>query len=86
MLFYASAPPLDEALLDQLAANPEAERLVLDLHRLGRIDYTGALSLRGVVKEARAAGLAVEVVGVPEQTRQTLIPIWEEALEGEPEG
>ncbi len=86
VLFYASAPPLDEALLDQLAANPEAERLVLDLHRLGRIDYTGALSLRGVVKEARAAGLAVEVVGVPEQTRQTLIPIWEEALEGEPEG
>ena len=80
VLFYASAPPLNETLLDQLAANPDAERLIIDLEKLGRIDYTGALSLRQVVEEARSAGLKVEVVGVPDQTRRTLPPIWEEAL------
>ena len=80
VLFYASAPPLNESLIDQLAANPEAERLIIDLQKLGRIDYTGALALRQVVEEARQAGLQVEVVGVPAQTRKTLPPIWEEAL------
>jgi SulP family sulfate permease len=80
VLFYASAPPLNEALLDQLAAHPDTERLVIDLQKLGRIDYTGALSLRQVVEEARLAGLEVEVVGVPAQTRKTLPPIWEAAL------
>lgn len=81
VLFYASAPPLYEALVDQLAANPEADRLVIDLRKLGRIDYTGALAIKQVVEEARRAGLDVEVVGVPAQTRETLPPIWEEALE-----
>jgi SulP family sulfate permease len=80
VLFYASAPPLNETLIDLLAANPDAVRLVIDLQKLGRIDYTGALALRGVVDEARQGGLEVEVVGVPDQTRKTLPPIWEEAL------
>lgn len=80
VLFYASAPPLNETLIDELASHPEAERLVIDLQKLGRIDYTGALSLKQVVEEARLAGLTVEVVGVPDQTRDTLPPIWEAAL------
>jgi SulP family sulfate permease len=80
VLFYASAPPLNETLLDQLATHPDAGKLVIDLRRLGRIDYTGALSLRQVVEEAVAAGLEVRVIGVPAQTRKTLPPIWEEAI------
>jgi SulP family sulfate permease len=80
VLFYASAPPLNETLIDQLAAHPDADRLVISLRRLGRIDYTGALALRQVVEEAIAAGLKVSVVGVPPQTRKTLPPIWEAAI------
>jgi SulP family sulfate permease len=57
-------------LLDALAAHPDADRLVVDLARLGRIDTTGALVLRSVLDQARTAGLAADVEGIPPQSQQ----------------
>lgn len=65
VLFFGSAPQLDDALVAELAAHPEARRLVLDLRHLGRIDYAGALVVRRVAEEADQAGLAVEIRGLP---------------------
>ncbi len=72
VLFFASAPRLGAALNAELAEHPETERLVLDLHQLGRIDYTGALALKSVADDARSAGLVVEFIGIPPQTRAVL--------------
>jgi SulP family sulfate permease len=72
VLFFASAPPLDNALIEQLARHPEAKRLVIDLKRLGRIDYTGALALKSVTEEARQADITVEITDLPTQSRKLL--------------
>lgn len=72
VLFFGSAPTLEEALVDALALHPNASRLVLDLEQLGRIDYTGALALRSVAEEAERAQLGVDIVGVPPQARRIL--------------
>lgn len=69
VLWYGTAQRLDTTLLDALAAHPEAQRLVIDLARLGRIDTTGALMLRSVLDQARDAGLAAEATGVPPQSQ-----------------
>jgi SulP family sulfate permease len=70
VLWFGTAQRLDTALLDALAAHPEADRLVVDLSRLGRVDTTGALVLRSVLDSAQAAGLATEVQGIPPQSRE----------------
>lgn len=70
VLWFGTAQRLDAALLDALAAHPEADGLVVDLSRLGRIDTTGALVLRSMLEQARAAGLEATVRGIPPQSRQ----------------
>jgi len=72
VLFFGSAPALETALVDALAQYPTARRLILDLEALGRIDYTGALALRSVMREAERAGLVVEICGVPPQAHRVL--------------
>jgi sulfate permease, SulP family len=72
VLFFASAPGLERRLLDVLARHPECTTLVLDLGGLGRVDYTGALALKAVIDDAVAAGVEVEVVAPPPQSRGLL--------------
>jgi SulP family sulfate permease len=72
VLFFASAPGLEEALLEQLSAHPEARHLVLQLGHLGRIDYTGALALKSVIQEATDAGLSVRMVDLPSHSHRVL--------------
>lgn len=67
VLYFASAPLLTERLSNMLSENPGVERLVVHLDGLGRIDVTGALSLREVLEEAEEAGLAASVEGTPPQ-------------------
>ncbi len=78
VLFFASAPGLEEALLNQLAAHPNASRLLLDMSSLGRIDYTGALAMKTVSNEARLAGLEVEITGMPPQARRIMQQVFGE--------
>jgi SulP family sulfate permease len=67
VLFFASAPILAQAFMDELAAHPDARRLEVDLRHLGRIDVTGAMALRDLAREAEAAGLHVDLTHVPPQ-------------------
>ena len=53
VIYFGSIAAFDEALLDALAAHPETERLVLDLSRVGRIDYTGAQLIKRVAIKRR---------------------------------
>ena len=72
VLFFASAPVLQDEITRMVAAHPEVRRVVLHLGGLGRVDLTGALVLRDVVVGGRAAGIEVEVVDVPPQAAKVV--------------
>ncbi len=65
VLWFGSAPALEDALLKRLAKEPDVERVVLRCGGLGRIDLTGAYGLQELLEQARGAGLEVEVEDVP---------------------
>ncbi len=75
VLFFASAPNLDEALLRELGIHPDTERVVVDLSGLGRIDYTGAIALKEMADDLRDAGIKIELSGVPPQARRVLLRV-----------
>lgn len=61
VLWFGTAPRLEDALLALVGEHAGSRRLVLHLDRLGRIDTTGALALRSALERAREAGLVVEI-------------------------
>lgn len=80
VLYFGSAPMLGDRITAELAAQPHAEQIVLDLERLGRIDYTGALAMKSAVSQAEEAGIDVVFANVPEHSRPTLERVWEADL------
>jgi SulP family sulfate permease len=68
VLYFASAPSLEDAVTRLLGAHPNARRLIVHLGGLGRIDLTGALVLKQLVADAGEAGLDVEIRDVPLQS------------------
>ena len=72
VVWFVSAPGLEDLLIDHLADHPEADRLVIDLGQAGRIDYTGAAALSRVLEDARSAGLEAAVIAIPAHSRRTL--------------
>jgi len=70
VLYFASAPLLEERLGKMLSELPTAERLIVHLDGLGRIDVSGALGLRSVLEQAEEAGLQATVCDVPPQSRK----------------
>jgi SulP family sulfate permease len=61
VLWFGTAPRLEDSLLDQVAQHPDARSLVIHLDAVGRIDTTAALSLRSLLQDARAAGLDARI-------------------------
>ncbi|HEX6844876.1 MAG TPA: SulP family inorganic anion transporter [Actinomycetota bacterium] len=72
VLYYASAPSLEDTVGRLLHEHKDATRLVVHLDGLGRIDLTGALSLRDLLADAKEAGLEVRVVDVPLQAAKVV--------------
>ncbi|CAN5574728.1 hypothetical protein BH18ACT16_BH18ACT16_08720 [soil metagenome] len=72
VLYFASAPGLEDAFGKLLADNPTADGLNVHLGGLGRVDLTGALVLRGLMYDARDAGFEVELTDVPPQARKII--------------
>lgn len=70
VLYFASAPQLEERLGKMLSELPSAERLIVHLDGLGRIDVSGALGLRSVLEQAEEAGLEATVCDIPPQSRK----------------
>jgi len=67
VLWFGSAPRLERVALEQLAAYPEAVRLVIHAARLGRVDLTGAHVIVRILTQAKSAGLEARVEGIPPQ-------------------
>ena len=72
ILWFASAPRLEEALIGQLTGAAGVSEVVLHLEGLGRIDLTGALVLKRAVDEMRALGIPSSLKGVPPQARDLI--------------
>ena len=65
MLWYGSAPAMEEGLLARLAEEPDVRRVVLRCGGLGRIDLTGAYTLAEMLDHAERAGLEMTLEDAP---------------------
>ena len=72
ILWFASAPRLEEALAGRLTDAVDTSEVVFHLEGLGRIDLTGALVLKRAVDEMRALGIPSSLQGVPPQARELI--------------
>ena len=72
VLWFGSAPVLEDALFARLAEEPDVTHVVLKCSGLGRIDLTGAYSLAEMLELVHGAGLEMELEGVPEHARRIL--------------
>ncbi len=70
VLWFGAAQALQDRILDELATQRGARRLVLHLDSLGRLDITGAIALRAVLDGARRSEIAPEIVGVQPRDRR----------------
>lgn len=80
VLFYGSAPRLDDVFAKQLTEHPDIEHVIVDLEGLGRIDYTGALALKAFIDDAERAGIDVVVRDIPPHAVGTLHRNWGDEL------
>jgi SulP family sulfate permease len=76
VMFFGSTPRLAESLMTALADHPDTRELVVDVSRLGRIDYMAAEALKGVVAEARRAGVEARLVGVQDHSHRILTAVF----------
>ncbi len=65
VLFFASATRFQDALLDSLAKHPETSTVIVDLSRLGRLDFTGVETLESIRDEVQASEMAFRIEHVP---------------------
>ncbi len=72
ILWFASAPRLEEALMSRLTDTESVSEIIIHLEGLGRIDLTGALVLKRVVEETNALGIPASLKGVPPQARELI--------------
>ena len=72
VLWFGSAPGVEQAMLDALAQYPGARHVLVHMRGLGRVDLTGALALKALVRDARAADVEVTFEGVPSHARRIL--------------
>ena len=67
VLYFGSVAGLERTFMTILHDHPEANRLVIHLDGLGRVDVTGALALCSLLAEAEEAGLSACVADIPPQ-------------------
>jgi sulfate permease, SulP family len=78
VLWFATASGLEQSVLRLLADRRDLNRLQVHLGGLGRLDITGALTLRTLLEEAERAGLEAVVVDVPPAAERLVRRVLEE--------
>lgn len=85
VLWFASAPILDDAIRSEVAGHMEVGRIVVHCRGLGRVDLTGALALAETLEHLREAGFDVAVEEVPPHALRVLRGVGAPEVPGEPE-
>jgi sulfate permease, SulP family len=62
VLFFGSAQMLGETLIQKLADHPDANKLIINLCNVGRLDYAAAITLLQVAMDADRSGLEVKII------------------------
>lgn len=75
VLWFGSAPVMEERLLARLAEEPDVRRVVIRCGGLGRVDLTGAYTLAEMLAQAERAGLEVRLEDVPDHALRVLAAI-----------
>jgi SulP family sulfate permease len=65
VLWFGSAPILERALLAHLESSESLREVVVDLSGLGRIDLTGAMTLRRLQEDVKRGGVDFHLFGAP---------------------
>lgn len=76
VLWYGSAQKFEEAMPGFLADHPEAGAVEIDLMGCGHVDYSGAVSVRDVLRELHEAGVEAHLIRVPQHARRWLGSVW----------
>lgn len=72
VLYFGSASSLEARLIDELSSHPEVTRIHIHLQRLGRIDLSGALVLRDLVRDLVRTGVSVGLSGTQPHNRRLI--------------
>lgn len=72
VLWFGSAPALEDGLLARLAEEPDVKRVIIRCGGLGRIDLSGAHTLAEMLEQASGADLEMRLVDVPDHAVKAL--------------
>jgi sulfate permease, SulP family len=72
VVWFGVAQALHDRFSAELAAHPDAQRVVLHLDGIGRLDVSGALVMRAMLDEAHRGGLETEIVNVDPRDRRLI--------------
>ncbi|MDA0329897.1 MAG: SulP family inorganic anion transporter [Gemmatimonadetes bacterium] len=72
VLWFGSAPALEDQILAQVADEPDVTRVVIRCGGLGRIDLSGAYTLHEMINQGSGAGYEVVLEDVPDHARRLL--------------
>jgi SulP family sulfate permease len=78
VLWFATANGVQVAVLRLLAEQRDIRRLQIHLDGLGRLDVTGAMTLRTLLHEAEQAGLEAVIVDVPPAAERLVARVLDE--------
>ncbi len=70
VLWFATVPHIERMVRRNLAENDEIKTVRINLAGVGRLDYTGAATLKLVAEAIVAAGTTVEICNVPPGARR----------------
>ncbi len=71
-LYFANAVHFEEAVLDALAAKPDAKYVLIVANGINQIDATGEEIVRHLVERLRAAGVTMVLCGLKKQVRDVM--------------
>lgn len=76
VLWYGNAQRLEEAMPGLLAKHHEADRLVFDLAGCGRVDWSGAMTIREILEEAAELEMQGRLERVPFHAQRWFRTVW----------
>jgi SulP family sulfate permease len=76
VLWFGSASSLEEAFTALLAEHPDLHQVRLHLGALGRIDLSGAITLKQLLHDAKQAGIEIELLEVPPMAKSWVARVW----------
>ncbi len=70
VLWFATVPKIERICRSNIADDPNIDAIVLDLSGVGRLDYTGAATLRQSITTFTNAGISVQLINIPPGARR----------------